>query len=179
MLELTYWTMWALRWAKENERKMYASRTEKRYDYRERQLEWYDLKTEAFAILAHSEYGKLSFYQSENADKINMHLCEQHYFEYQDLRDAEIYHSVLEAYYENPKKYKKCPDCIVEIYKDYYLCFYLEIENDDWKFSFHLPFPIGKVILPSKEQLSRVEHEENEGHVSIRSAYYRGRSKAP
>lgn len=161
MLELAYWTMWASHWAKENQRKIRTART--RGDiYEAAEKAWYEQKNEAIKILASSKYSKLSFYEPEYPDKLYFHMCEDHFEEYREMRHYGMYESVYEAYHDDPGKYNSCPDCVVERDEGYYSLYYLEIEDGDWRLSFHTPYPIGKLFLPSKELLPSVQHEEND-----------------
>lgn len=60
----------------------------------------------------------------------------------------------------------KCKECCINIQNDYYSLFYISIQDDrikDLKFSFHIPYSLGEEIFPKKEEIKRVEHEEQYG----------------
>lgn len=164
MLELAFWTMWASRWAKLNELKKRRARTEeKKNSYAESVDAWYSFKDDALRVLSQSLLAKVSFYRPENPDKVSVFFCEEHMEEIRDMREWYGYFPVIDAFYDNPKKYRKCPNCIVEEEKDYYSLYYIEIAKGDFRFSFHVPYSIGKEYLPDWHTLPQVSQEENEG----------------
>lgn len=164
MMELAYWTMWANRWAKLNEVKEWAAkRMDTREKYAGKKESWYGKKNEAIKVLASSGFGKLSFYRPADPDKIHVYFCDHHFEEFREERSYGIYERVMDAYWCNPKKYERCPDCTVEKEHDYYSLYFLEIGDDECRFSFHTPFPIGKNFLPSKKVIPSIEQEEDEG----------------
>lgn len=165
-LELAFWTMWASRWAKANELRARHARIEtKKVSYTAKKEQWYVEKDEAMRVLASSPYTKLSFYRPEYADKFNLFFCDKHYQEFRYLRDMGVYQNTFEAYEVEPKKYNKCPDCVTTYERNYYSLYYLEIATDEYNFSFHVPYPIGKEFLPDYKKLPKVEQEENDEGV--------------
>lgn len=164
MMELAYWTMWANRWAKLNEVKEWAAkRMDTREKYAGKKESWYGKKNEAIKVLASSALGKLSFYRPDDPDKISVYFCDRHFEEFREERSYGIYERVMDAYWCDPKKYERCPDCKVEKEHDYYSLYFLEIGDDECRFSFHTPFPIGKDFLPSRKAIPSIEQDEGEG----------------
>lgn len=165
-LQLSFWTVWLSRWAKEYQVKAETARSKKE-DYLAKKNEYYNMKNKALKLLSESPYTKIQFYQPENSDKImNLSLCETHYQDWCNQREW-VYLSIWEYYGTNKKVIKKCPCCSLDKIKDYYSLYFMEIKDSripDFKFSFHTPYPIGKVFLPDKEKLPRINHEsEGEG----------------
>jgi hypothetical protein len=161
VLVLAYWTIWASRWAKENQIK--AARGTKHAElYARRRDEWYERKNQAMLLLAQTPYARLSFYRPPDPDKYHLWLCQEHYEE----KYEEYYESIWEYYYQNAERVKQCPQCSVSYEKDYYALYYLEITSavfPDLRFSFHMPYPIGRANLPKPQTLPRVEHTEQDG----------------
>jgi hypothetical protein len=161
VLELAYWTIWASRWAKENQIK--ASRGTKYADvYAKRRDEWYVQKNQAMLLLAQTPYARLSFYRPPDADKHHLWLCQEHYEE----KHEGYYESIWEYYYQNTASVRQCPQCSISCEKDYYALYYLEITSTifpDLRFSFHMPYPIGRTSLPKPQKLPRMEHTEQDG----------------
>lgn len=162
--ELAYWTVWISRWAKENQKKSFTA-TKYKEKHKKRKEGLYELKNIAIKYLLKTPCEVLGFYRNPlKADKIDFHLCRYHFYEYKD--EVGFYGSLsIKDYFESHKdEIMVCPDCIVDIKKDYYSLFYLELKNDeipDFKFSFHTPYPLGKEFFPDKDTLKRVNHVEN------------------
>ncbi len=161
ILQLAYWTVWVSRWAKENELK---SRNAIAYFdfYQERKNELYAAKNQAIKILAQTPYKKLSFYRPEHPDKDYLHLCEDHYEIMQQIECKNKW----EYFYYSETEIKRCPKCIYHVQKNYYSLYYLEIQTNEFpefKFSFHTPYPIGKVFLPKLEDLPEIAQVEEDG----------------
>lgn len=104
----------------------------------------YCLKNNALFLLyeAAGDILKLSFYCPENPDKII--VCES---------------CSCGSGYDDDDYYDDDDDCennefySYEVYKDYYSLYLFEFVFDDEVFSFHMPYPIGKDILPEKTEL--------------------------
>lgn len=165
-LQLAYWTVWVSRWAKEFHIKAMNAKTKKE-EYQEKQESFYEMKNKAIHLLHNSIYSKLTFYQPDNPDKVEcIHLCKKHY-EWWCIERKDYYYPVRHYYFDNEKQIKKCKECQVTIFKDYYSLYYLEIGDErlpEFSFSFHTPYPIGLEFLPDKEALPIAkEHYEQEG----------------
>src|SRR5947199_3608552 len=161
VLVLSFWTVWASRWAKENQVK---SRRARKYTtlYLARSGEWYERKDQALHLLARTPYVQVSFYRPIDPDKRYLWLCEEHY----ELKREGYYEDIWDFFYTHAAMIKQCPDCTVQQEKDYYSLYYLEVATQalaDVRFSFHLPYPLGKTWLPKPNELRRVEHMEQEG----------------
>ena len=166
MLRLAYWTVFVSRWAKKNQLRARAARKEERItQYEKAASSWYSAKNKAIAVLAVSPFSKLSFYRPENPDKVHVWFCEEHMEELREESRWFGYTRPIDAYYMEPEKYDSCPKCEIDVQKDYYSLYYLEIEADGYRYSFHTPYPIGKKFLPSDKTLPKVGHEENEDSV--------------
>ncbi len=161
VLALAYWTIWASRWAKENQIK--ATRGTKHAElYAKRRDEWYERKNQAMWLLAQTSYAHLSFYRPPDPNKHHLWLCQEHYEE----KYEGYYDSIWEYYYQNTQHVKQCPHCSVSFEQDYYALYYLEITNTvfpDLRFSFHMPYPIGRTHFPKPQKLPHVEHTEQDG----------------
>jgi len=165
--ELAYWTVWISRWAKENHLKaINAKKACTQENYLKNEKELYDLKSKAFNILVKTPFAKLSFYQPDCPDKVsNIHLCDYHYNDWCFQRGYD-YMSIHEYFAYNSEEVLKCNNCSVTIEENYYSLYYLEIADDrvpDYKFSFHLPYPIGEKTYPNIDKLPQVEHNEQDG----------------
>jgi hypothetical protein len=161
VLKLAYWTVWASRWAKENHSKFLRS-VKNTMLYASERDEWYTRKNEAMRVLMRAPYAQLSFYQPEKADRRFLRLCEKHYA----LKRAGYYNDIWGFFYENIADVKQCHQCVIKMEKDFYALYYLEIKAEAFPnlhFSFHMPYPIGKSWFPAPEQLSKVEHLEQDG----------------
>jgi hypothetical protein len=130
--------------------------------YAARRDAWYERKNQAMLLLAQTPYARLSFYRPPDPDKTYLWLCEDHYEE----KCEGYYANIWEFYYHNSALVKNCSQCVVSQEKDYYSLYYLEITTTafpDVRFSFHMPYPIGRACLPDPQQLPRVEHREQDG----------------
>jgi hypothetical protein len=161
VLVLAYWTLWASRWAKENHVKSLRGRKYAAL-YVARRDAWYERKNQAMRLLAQTPYASLSFYRPSDPDKHYLWLCEEHY----EMKCEEYYDDIWEFYYHNVALVEHCSQCVVTQVKDYYSLYHLEITTTvfpDIRFSFHMPYPIGRAWLPAPQQLPRVEHIEQDG----------------
>jgi hypothetical protein len=156
VFRLAYWTTWVSRWAKE-----YQLKAQNAIKYRDRyqrlSLELYELKNQAIKVLATSAYTKLAFYRPQEPDKLIWGYAD----EPQDDDWNEGYDNDDWDYDSRPRRRR----VVIGRKKDFYSLYYLTVEHLDIvdRFSFHTPYPIGCEILPPKESLPRVEHEEQEG----------------
>ncbi len=161
LLQLCYWTVLASRWAKENQ--LRALRSIKLGElYLARKEAWYNRKNEAMRLLAVVPNGHLSFYRSPNPDKCHLWLCDEHYTE----KCEWYYESVWDFFSQHTAEVKNCPHCSVKEEKDYYALYYLEVTSPlfpELRFSFHMPYPVGKNFFPSPERLPAVQHIEQDG----------------
>ncbi len=161
VLQLAYWTCWASRWAKENHLKgLHSSKHMARYQAQ--RDAWYARKNEAMQLLYHTPFAKLSFYRPENPDKMVLSLCDEHYEE----KIEGYYEDKWEFYEIHKAAINACPHCFVQIERDYYALYYLEITTahfPELRFSFHMPYPIGKSHFPAPKKVPKVEHVEQDG----------------
>lgn len=161
-LHLAFWTMWVNRWAKEFQVKARNARTH-REEYKDKTEQFYSMKNEAIQRLIHSPYTNLSFYEPFNPDKItHLMFCENHFDLWMTEREFD-YVSKWDFYSANKKDIHSCRDCEIEIEEDFFSLYYFSIGYQDYQYSFHTPYPIGKFYLPSKETLPQITHEEQEG----------------
>ncbi len=161
VFRLSYWTVWASRWAKENHVRSLRS-TKNSALYSTRRDAWYERKNEAMSVLVQTSYAHLSFYRPVDADKRYLWLCEEHY----DMKREEYYTNIWDFFDNNVSAIKKCSRCILSEEKDYYALYYLNVKDvafPDMRFSFHMPYPLGKTLFPAPRKLPKVEHEEQDG----------------
>jgi len=161
VLHLAFWTQMASRWAKENQVKSLHA-TKYGALYRQRMDEWYQRKDEALRILVCSSYARISYYQPEDADKIELSFCDDHYEEFREG----YYDGKRDFYALYKAEIHACPACWVSISRDYYALYAIEISAPScppWTFSFHIPQPTGKAFLPPARTLPRVLLIEQEG----------------
>ncbi|WP_293147353.1 MULTISPECIES: hypothetical protein [unclassified Microcoleus] len=162
--QLAYWTVWASRWAKENQLNSFkAIKSNEVYEiYEIHQQEWYERKNQAVKLLIEMPYAMLYFYRPPGADKLYLELCDDH----QDMMKDDYYWDKWDFFYQNRKLVNKCRECVYCETKDYYSLYYLEIKSDkfpDFSFSYHTPYPIGRKFLPHPETLPAVDHVEQDG----------------
>ena len=160
-LNLAYWTRWASRWAKENQVKN-LNAIKYHALYQQRRDTWYRRKSEAIQVLARTPYGRLAFYQPEQSDKWTLELCDEHY----EMRKELYYENKWAFFADFSAEIHLCPHCHASVEKDYYSLYHIEITTalfPELRFSFHLPYPIGKAFLPSAKKLPHVEHTEQDG----------------
>lgn len=161
-LQLSFWTMWISRWAKEYQRKAFTAKKNAEEYLAKKEL-LYALKNEAIQRLTLSPYASLSFYQPLNPEKItHLEFCSHHFDLWKLDREEYGYLSKFDFYYNNEAAINNCDLCEVDIDEDYYSLYYLAIGYQDYHFSFHTPYPIGLDYLPSKESLPSISHEEQE-----------------
>lgn len=138
------------RWREEYENEMYL----------------YELKNKSNELLMKSPYTKISFYEPEFPDKYSdLLFCDYHYDLWCELRQLD-YIPKWDFFWSFYDGIMKCSSCSVDINKGYYSLYHLEVSDsriDDFSFSFHIPYPIGKKFLSSPRELQRVEHEEQDG----------------
>ena len=164
-LQLSFWTMWISRWAKEMQLKSRRARAKKK-EYIEIKDKFYEYKNESIANLIESPYSEVAFYRPDNPDRITyLEFCPKHFDWW--LREREFdYVPKWEFYAFNQKAIHKCESCTVNIEKDYYSLFYIKVaheELEDYSFSFHTPYPLGKYFFPSIAEMKKVNHQEQEG----------------
>ncbi len=158
---LAFWTQWASRWAKENQVKSVRA-IKHQILYQARRDAWYKRKDEALRALAKTPYTKLAFYEPEEPDKWTLWLCDEH----MEMNREGFYDNKWEFYAHNAKEVKHCPQCDVNIEKNYYALYSLQIASalfPELSFSFHMPYPLGKTFLPAPKKLPHVEHTEQDG----------------
>lgn len=163
-LQLAFWTMWVNRWAKEYQLKAKKA-IKKTEEYTTLKEECYGLKEEALHLLQHNPYTTISFYRPDYPDKItHLEFCHQHYELWCDLRQG-WYMDKWEFYHGHAKEIHKCKGCEVKITEDYYSLYVLEVQepSSEMKFSFHVPFPIGRHWIGNYKTLPQVQHVEQEG----------------
>lgn len=162
--QLAYWTVWASRWAKENQLNSFKSieDSETYETYETHRQEWYQRKNQAVKVLIEMPYAMLYFYRPNDADKLYLELCDDH----QEMMKDGYYWDKWDFFYQNRKLVSKCRECVYSETKDYYSLYYLEIKSDkfpDFSFSYHTPYPIGRKFLPHPETLPYVDHVEQDG----------------
>src|SRR5712692_418118 len=160
IFRLAYWTMWVSRWAKENHVKGIKA-VKYQALYEQQRERWYARKDEAVSVLANSSYARIAFYRPDQADKITLSLCDDHY---QSMKQG-FYEGKRDFYVAHTKEIKACPGCNVTIELDYYSLYSLEIVADvrpDMRFAFHIPYPLGIAFLPPPHSLPHVTQAEQE-----------------
>lgn len=162
-LQLSFWTMWINRWAKEYQHKAYKAKKNTE-EYLQKKELFYSMKNEAIQRLTLSPYSSLSFYQPQNPEKItHLEFCAHHFDLWKLHRENFGYLSKFDFYYHNEAVINNCHSCEVDIEENYYSLYYLAIGYQDYHFSFHTPYPIGLNYLPSKDSLPSISHEKQEG----------------
>jgi len=159
--ELAFWTVWASRWAKAYQVKSHRGIKHSALYTKQKEV-WYRRKNEAMQLLAQSLYARLSFYRPEDADKISLQICQEHW----EMKREDFYTDKWEFYSAHRSMIKQCPHCCVNIEKDYYSLYYLEITAaafPEMRFSFHMPYPVGRTFFPAPKKLRKVEHVEQDG----------------
>lgn len=159
--QLAYWTVWASRWAKENQLNS-AKAIEDNEIYEIHRQQWYQRKNQAVKVLIEMPYAMLYFYRPHDADKLYLELCDDH----QEMMKDDYYWDKWDFFYQNRKLVNKCRDCVYCETKDYYSLYYLEIKSDkfpDFSFSYHTPYTIGRKFLPHPETIPYVDHVEQDG----------------
>jgi hypothetical protein len=160
--QLAYWTVWASRWAKENQLNSAKAIEEDRETYETHRQEWYQRKNQAVKLLIQMPYAMLYFYRPTDADKLYLDLCNDH----EEMMKDGYYWDKWEFFYQHRKLVNRCRECVYSETKDYYSLYYLEIKSDkfpDFSFSYHTPYPIGRKFLPHPETLPYVDHVEQDG----------------
>jgi hypothetical protein len=160
--QLAYWTVWASRWAKENQLNSVKAIEEDRETYETHRQEWYQRKNQAVKLLIQMPYAMLYFYRPTDADKLYLELCNDH----EEMMKDGYYWDKWEFFYQHRKLVNRCRECVYSETKDYYSLYYLEIKSDkfpDFSFSYHTPYPIGRKFLPHPETLPYVDHVEQDG----------------
>lgn len=145
IMTLAYWTMWINRWAKKHQ--IAKDDVRKNFFYRK--------KESALRYLWGSKYAEVSFYRPEHPDKTIREYRDDDYEEDFDYDDF---------YFLDDEKDREYEEVVLE--KDYYSLYYIKLscpEKPTYKFSFHIPYSIGKDFLPDPESLPMVIHRENEG----------------
>lgn len=161
VFQLAYWTVWASRWAKQNQ-VMATRSTKKAAVYADKKENWYALKNEALCLLSRTAYSRLSFYRPPQPDKCHLWLCEMHF----ELKCEGYYENIWEFFGIHADMVRKCPDCHVSEEKDYYSLYHLEVSSSRLpgvQFSFHLPYPVGVKWFPAPGRLPQVQHMEQDG----------------
>lgn len=162
--QLAYWTVWASRWAKENQLNSFKAIADSAiYEtYETHRQQWYQRKNQAVKVLIEMPYAMLYFYRPNDADKLYLELCNDH----QEMMKDGYFWDKWDFFYQNRRVVNKCRECVYCETKDYYSLYYLEIKSDkfpDFSFSYHTPYTIGRKFLPHPETLPNVDHVEQDG----------------
>ncbi|UJL45236.1 hypothetical protein KFZ58_12545 [Virgibacillus sp. NKC19-16] len=164
-LQLSFWAVWLSRWAKEFQSKAFRAR-KKGDEYDRKKEQFYQSKNSVMELLMLSPYTQLSFYRPPFPHKrFNLHFCSDHYDRWCDLREFG-YMSKWDYFDMYQKEITNCEACKYDQINDYYSLYYLSVKSeevDDFHFSFHIPYPIGKNTFPPKHELKKVFHDEQEG----------------
>ncbi len=160
ILILCFWTVWASRWAKENQWKAkQAIKHPTRYQARRK--EWYARKDQALRLLARTPYCQVRFYRPGNPDKLSLHLCDDHH----EMNREFSYPNKWVFFADFEEEVSRCKHCLVDCEENFYSLYYLEVkvkQYPDLHFSFHIPYGSGKLFLPSPTKLTKVVHEEEQ-----------------
>lgn len=123
----------------------------------------YDLKNELLKAVYDNcpEYVKLSAFVPDDADKINVTFCDDHF---DAFREERSYFGLtpMEYYFENKKEIDRCRKCDVTYSVNYYSMYSFEIKLPNAEFNFHEPYPVGRFDFPKLTTLPKVEQEVNE-----------------
>lgn len=123
----------------------------------------YDLKNELLKAVYDNcpEYVKLSAFVPDDADKINVTFCDDHF---DAFREERSYFGLtpMEYYFENKKEINRCRKCDVTYNVNYYSMYSFEIKLPNAEFNFHEPYPVGRFDFPKLTTLPKVEQEVNE-----------------
>lgn len=123
----------------------------------------YDLKNELLKAVYDNcpEYVKLSAFVPDDADKINVTFCDDHF---DAFREERSYFGLtpMEYYFENKKEIDQCRKCDVTYNVNYYSMYSFEIKLPNAEFNFHEPYPVGRFDFPKLTTLPKVEQEVNE-----------------
>lgn len=169
--KLAYWTSWINKWAKyyqlvSNKVHQYHKAFNIEENHRVTLKDtFYDYKDQSLKLLSNSKYASIFYYQPDEPDKHNIHLCDVHYDQWLMERDG--YLPLDMFYYTHQDEIDKCQYCISEVQRDYYSLYFIEIfePSEEYSFSFHVPYPIGSSYLPNPNKLKRVNHIENEHSI--------------
>lgn len=163
--KLAFWTIWCSRMAKEFQEKAHRATSANVSKYNSKKEDFYKYKNKALELLTQSKYTNISFYRPDNPDKIRVSFCDYHYESWCEQRRYIGYYDKWGYYYDNKKHIDDCKHCDVDVDEDYYSLYYLEISSskvEDFKFSFHTPYPLADdEIYPPIASIPRVHHEEN------------------
>lgn len=159
VLELAYWTMWVNRLAKTFQLKeMRAKKIEVIQEHRKTKDYLYRMKHDAFYLLSKSNISKLGGYKRHLEDKVYADLCDMHRVECEYTNPFEQHH-----YKEDLDEIMECPNCTVEVVKNMFAFYTLDVGIGDFNFSFHCPYDIGRDNLPNIDLLDHVYHIESLG----------------
>jgi len=157
-LQLAYWTVWAVRWAEENQLKRRETDKDQE-NYTQKANAWQERKNRGVRLLAHTPYAQLSFFRPKEPDKRTLSLCGPH----QHLKREGYYESKWDFYIDWGPEVRRCPACKVSEEQDFYSSYILEVRADifpDLYFAFHTPYLLGKTFWPSPATLPQIEHIE-------------------
>lgn len=122
--------------------------------------EIYELKNQVLNKIFnnYSHYLKLCAYRPEEANKYFVHYCDIHN---SDRHLSKT--SLLDYLFANYQEIDHCPNCHVEIIKDYYACYNFEVSlSPNIYFNFHIPYPVGKDNYPNLHKLPKIRQIPNE-----------------
>lgn len=188
-LTLAHWTALASRWAKTHQEAQYetnarGARLRRWGRSAAAAKQWYSAKDAALQLLSRSPYTKVAFYRPGRgtADRRAVTFCEEHLQSFREERrfTGTNTRKFVDLYWHT---LSRCPFCNVDVERDYYSLYVLKIVVPDLSdtFTFHLPYSIGRVYLPSPQALPRVHHhEQDEGYFRFgRPASYSERLTFP
>ena len=120
---------------------------------REGRAEFYALKDEALRIIAASEWASLS-YRPAHEPKVTVDLCEDHR---DDFRDCRRMHGGYLDFWDwvdhNRKSIRQCNDCSYDVDPDRYALYEIKLEVGPARFSWHVPYGLGRSWLPERSSL--------------------------
>lgn len=154
VFNLSFCTQLLNRWAKTNQLKS-SNQTKHSEKYSKLTTYYYELKNSSLQILLNSQYSKLYFYRPKRPDKINIKFCDYHYsilkYGFYIPDNEDFYYESYIAIPLPTKVGRFLAKILIES----------ELLND-YSFSFHTPYPIGKSFFPNKVLLQETKHKENE-----------------
>lgn len=163
-LQLSFWTMWINRWAKEYQIKAHHARR-KAKEYTDKKEQFYSLKIDAIKLLVHSPYMTLTFYIPPLPHKIlDLHFC-PHHNQLWSIQKEYGHVSKWDFFTLNEMDIEKCKDCSYGQVNHYYSLYHLSLNSDyykDYPYSFHVPYPIGSSFLPAYHVLEKGNHHTQE-----------------
>jgi hypothetical protein len=150
----------------------WAKRRQERKDFGGKE-KFYALKDRALKVFAKQPWTRVR-YVPGHRPRIDVDLCEDHRDDFREARRALDYD--FWGWVEDNRRWiRKCPHCFYSEDRDHYALYDIELAIGDARFSWHVPYSLGREWLPPREGLEVVQRYDDPDDEPYEGAFLFGR----